>query len=338
MWRLLGIARLLQQMQDPILKASSQIAALLGQSFFMPFALTVLAILARLRILLLQALHDVILIYNLLSHGCNSKMPTLEPESNSSARLNSKKRVISVQGFSVQDKLPFWLVCCSKETRLFLHELGSVELPEFSGWEAFPSLQWFNDIATQGDLFSELWMEKKTQNNTPQKVQNLKIEEKLGLASFTGIISERPPSASNVKEENLATDSVRAVRAENLNYKEINRKKKELLHFLEQTSSREIPASLQVAGKSSPLGTSDQGSKRKVAYISVGSHSAKRLKFKEGEGNTVGNLGAVHNFEPASMAETESDKVVNCAGSEVKQRTDNLFEMLIGERNFDSLF
>ncbi|KAG0590598.1 hypothetical protein KC19_1G113100 [Ceratodon purpureus] len=65
--RLLGAARLLQMMSDPILSASSVMEGLLSQSFFMPFALTVLAMLARFRVLLMQALYEMISAFNLVS-------------------------------------------------------------------------------------------------------------------------------------------------------------------------------------------------------------------------------------------------------------------------------
>lgn len=71
--RLLGAARLLQLMADPILNASLVIEGLLSQSHFMPFALTVLALLARLRVLLIQALYELIAAFNLVS-ACMEKM------------------------------------------------------------------------------------------------------------------------------------------------------------------------------------------------------------------------------------------------------------------------
>ncbi|KAK1318769.1 hypothetical protein QJS10_CPB04g01213 [Acorus calamus] len=65
--RLLGIARLLSQMVEPILKAASNISYLLARSFFMGFSLTVLAILARLRVLVQQILLDVVSVFNTFS-------------------------------------------------------------------------------------------------------------------------------------------------------------------------------------------------------------------------------------------------------------------------------
>lgn len=65
--RLLGVARLLAQMTEPIIEAGLLISTLLGQTFFMPFALTMLALLARLRVLLQQMLHDVVCVFNIFS-------------------------------------------------------------------------------------------------------------------------------------------------------------------------------------------------------------------------------------------------------------------------------
>ena len=65
--RLLGTVRLLQLMSDPILSASSVMEGLLSQAFFMPFALTVLAMLARFRVLLIQALYEMVSAFNLVS-------------------------------------------------------------------------------------------------------------------------------------------------------------------------------------------------------------------------------------------------------------------------------
>lgn len=62
--RLLGVAHLLSQMVEPILRAATEISTLLAQSFFMGFSLTILALLARIRVLLQQMLLDVVFTYN----------------------------------------------------------------------------------------------------------------------------------------------------------------------------------------------------------------------------------------------------------------------------------
>ncbi|KAI5063328.1 hypothetical protein GOP47_0021875 [Adiantum capillus-veneris] len=71
--RLYGVAKLLDQMYDPILNASLQVAGLLGQTFFMPFALTALSMLARLRVFILQCLQDVLTIFNTFSEWASKK-------------------------------------------------------------------------------------------------------------------------------------------------------------------------------------------------------------------------------------------------------------------------
>ncbi|KAH6814940.1 hypothetical protein C2S51_019760 [Perilla frutescens var. frutescens] len=65
--RLLGVTRLLSQMVEPLLKAAIEISTLLARSFFMKFSLAVLAVLARIRVLVQQMLLDAVLLYNTVS-------------------------------------------------------------------------------------------------------------------------------------------------------------------------------------------------------------------------------------------------------------------------------
>ncbi|KAF5727971.1 hypothetical protein HS088_TW21G00111 [Tripterygium wilfordii] len=67
MERLLGAERLLSEMVEPMLRAATEISILLARSFFMGFSLMVLALLARLRVLVQQMLHDVVLVFNTVS-------------------------------------------------------------------------------------------------------------------------------------------------------------------------------------------------------------------------------------------------------------------------------
>ncbi|KAH8494563.1 hypothetical protein H0E87_021097 [Populus deltoides] len=67
MERLLGAARLLSQIVEPMLKAATDISTLLARSFFMGFSLTILALLARLRVLVQQILLDVVSVFNMVS-------------------------------------------------------------------------------------------------------------------------------------------------------------------------------------------------------------------------------------------------------------------------------
>ncbi|KAK9084860.1 hypothetical protein Sjap_025271 [Stephania japonica] len=65
--QLLGVARLLSQMVEPMVKAAMEISCLLAQSFFMGFSVTILALVARLRILVQQMLLDVVSIFNTIT-------------------------------------------------------------------------------------------------------------------------------------------------------------------------------------------------------------------------------------------------------------------------------
>ncbi|KAM3696480.1 hypothetical protein ACB098_06G042100 [Castanea mollissima] len=67
MERLLGAARLLSQMVEPMLKAATEISILLARSFFIGFSLTILALLARLRVLVQQILLDVVSVFKMVS-------------------------------------------------------------------------------------------------------------------------------------------------------------------------------------------------------------------------------------------------------------------------------
>ncbi|ONM56194.1 uncharacterized protein [Zea mays] len=62
--RLLGVARLLSQMSEPVMKAAIQITFLLARSFFVDLCTAVLSLLARVRVLIQQMLLDVVSIYN----------------------------------------------------------------------------------------------------------------------------------------------------------------------------------------------------------------------------------------------------------------------------------
>ncbi|VAH88087.1 unnamed protein product [Triticum turgidum subsp. durum] len=62
--RLLGVARLLSQLAEPVMKGAVQISFLLARSFFVELCTAVLALLARVRVLTQQMLLDVVSVYN----------------------------------------------------------------------------------------------------------------------------------------------------------------------------------------------------------------------------------------------------------------------------------
>ncbi|RWW79333.1 hypothetical protein BHE74_00012385 [Ensete ventricosum] len=66
--RLLGIARLLSEMTEPILRAATQISLLLAKSFFTGFCITILALLARIRVLVQQVILSEVVAF------CSSKL------------------------------------------------------------------------------------------------------------------------------------------------------------------------------------------------------------------------------------------------------------------------
>ncbi|XP_048132565.1 uncharacterized protein LOC115730690 isoform X2 [Rhodamnia argentea] len=62
-----GVARLLSQMVEPMLKAACEISILLARLFFMGFSMTILSLLARLRVLVQQILLDIVSVFNIVS-------------------------------------------------------------------------------------------------------------------------------------------------------------------------------------------------------------------------------------------------------------------------------
>uniref|UniRef100_A0A0A0LBJ0 Nucleolus and neural progenitor protein-like N-terminal domain-containing protein n=1 Tax=Cucumis sativus TaxID=3659 RepID=A0A0A0LBJ0_CUCSA len=67
MERLLGAVRLLSQMVEPIFKAATEISILLARTFFPGFCFVILALLARIRVLVQQILLDVVSVFNTVS-------------------------------------------------------------------------------------------------------------------------------------------------------------------------------------------------------------------------------------------------------------------------------
>ncbi|XP_054819350.1 uncharacterized protein LOC129318539 isoform X2 [Prosopis cineraria] len=65
--RILGAARLLAKMVEPMLKAATMVSILFAQSFFTGFSIIIMVTLARLRVLIQQILLDVVTLFNIVS-------------------------------------------------------------------------------------------------------------------------------------------------------------------------------------------------------------------------------------------------------------------------------
>ncbi|KAF5205717.1 Calcium-dependent protein kinase [Thalictrum thalictroides] len=75
--RLLGVARLLSQMVEPMVKAAIELSAMLARTFFMAFSVVNLALLARLRVLVQQILLDVVLVFNMISSSSQKEQSAI---------------------------------------------------------------------------------------------------------------------------------------------------------------------------------------------------------------------------------------------------------------------
>ncbi|XP_020589653.1 uncharacterized protein LOC110030985 isoform X2 [Phalaenopsis equestris] len=110
--RLLGVARLLSQMVEPILKAAIEISLLLAKTFFMGFSLTILACLGRLRVLVQQILLDVVSVFNMVS--AHSQKHSL--------KLSSEGIEAFVEYYSTSGDI-LTLECTWKDDKYVLHEV-----------------------------------------------------------------------------------------------------------------------------------------------------------------------------------------------------------------------
>ncbi|KAL6289767.1 hypothetical protein ACE6H2_007277 [Prunus campanulata] len=103
MERLLGAVRLLSQMVEPMLKAAVEISTLLAQSFFMGFSLTILALLARLRVLVQQILLDVVSVFNMVSSLSQKKQSVKINQGGLEISLNCSRAHIRVSEIASHD-------------------------------------------------------------------------------------------------------------------------------------------------------------------------------------------------------------------------------------------
>lgn len=112
--RLLGAARLLSQMIEPMLKAATQISTLLAQSFFMGFSLTILALLARIRVLVQQLLLDVVDVFNRVSSLSQKQQ---------SVKLNKTQGSVEVfREYYPKNQSGISLACVWESDKFVLHE------------------------------------------------------------------------------------------------------------------------------------------------------------------------------------------------------------------------
>ncbi|KAG7015502.1 hypothetical protein SDJN02_23138 [Cucurbita argyrosperma subsp. argyrosperma] len=112
MEQLLGAARLLSEMVEPIFKAATEISILLARTFFTGFCFIILALLARIRVLVQQILLDVVSIFNMV------------------ASISKKKHVVTINQEGIQVFREFYptndefvlLECVWKEDKFILQE------------------------------------------------------------------------------------------------------------------------------------------------------------------------------------------------------------------------
>ncbi|BBN06458.1 hypothetical protein MPTK1_3g21330 [Marchantia polymorpha subsp. ruderalis] len=109
---LLSAVRILNQIDEPILAASTPILGLLSQSYFMNLGLTIFAAIARLRILAVQVRFELATVYNLLSVFSNEEQKLY---------LKYQSRLVPVE--ACPRRLPSHLECHWQNGQLSVTEI-----------------------------------------------------------------------------------------------------------------------------------------------------------------------------------------------------------------------
>ncbi|GAA0154958.1 hypothetical protein LIER_12795 [Lithospermum erythrorhizon] len=147
--RLLGVARLLAQMIEPMLRGATEISVLLAQSFFMRFSLTILSLLARLRVLVQQMLLDIVLAFNTVSSMTKKEQ---------AVKLNQQGFEVYREYFPIKEQVITTLECVWQTDKFLLIEKmneaetksqGENSLKDFSA--AAPIIQYESFEVSLGD-------------------------------------------------------------------------------------------------------------------------------------------------------------------------------------------
>ncbi|RHN65841.1 hypothetical protein MtrunA17_Chr3g0084341 [Medicago truncatula] len=112
--RLLGSARLLEEMVEPMLKAATEISVLFARSFFMGLSVTIMALLARLRVLVQQILLDIVDLFNMVSSLSKKKQ---------SIKITHEGIEVFREFYPASDDVEYvTLECVWKSDKFILHE------------------------------------------------------------------------------------------------------------------------------------------------------------------------------------------------------------------------
>ncbi|XP_057851343.2 uncharacterized protein LOC131061591 isoform X1 [Cryptomeria japonica] len=160
---LLGVARLLAQMTEPIIEAGLRISTLLGQSFFMPFALTMLSCLARLRVLVQQILLDVVWVFNMsasMSQAQQSSRLTKEGPAVFRDYFPPNKQLVTLE--CQWDEVKFCLIEKLVESERKVADMQRTPLPEhlmeglkYNSTEGLDEASGANELNQEGRLLGK---------------------------------------------------------------------------------------------------------------------------------------------------------------------------------------
>lgn len=160
--RLLGVARLLSQMVEPVIKGAVQITLLLARSFFIEFCTAVLALLARVRVLIQQMLIDVVSVYNKVTDLTDRKQ---------AVKITIDKVQAFREYYPSSNDPSIFLECVWMNDKFVLHERTTATCPKTQNEDHKPcapdsSIQY----ETLGTVSEE--MENLDGSNSPAKQQH----------------------------------------------------------------------------------------------------------------------------------------------------------------------
>jgi hypothetical protein len=201
---LLSVARLLNHSDGPILAGSAQLAGLLGQSFFMPFALTMFSCLARFRVLLIQILYEVVISYNLLSTVSQRSLKSLVDSADKNASPSLMGQNLPVELECQWDGVKLCMIEIRRPTSLPEKTAAASEVP------AELSNSWFVDDRTGAQYHLKI----PALDAGPSESKNVVESSKLGetaVADLEQVIKPNPGDieATLASNKSLGSDSVR---------------------------------------------------------------------------------------------------------------------------------
>ncbi|XP_058721769.1 uncharacterized protein LOC131593322 [Vicia villosa] len=281
--RLLGSARLLEEMVEPMLKAATEISVLFARSFFMGLSVTIMALLARLRVLVQQILLDVVYLFNMVSSLSKKKQ---------SVKITHNGIEVFREYYPVSnDDDCVTLECVWKSDKYILHERKHKRENESQG---------------NGDSGGNLSVHTSGVNyNTIESILGDDLEPERGEADTAAAAEEDPPHVKDMNTESLTSSmQIEEVKETTVFSSEEGGEKHSTTKAIICESSPE--GDLHALPKSSTSGKLHSGSK-KVAFMSIKNPTLASHSVQSSASMLTSNTKAFH-FMGHESDQTKDDK------------------------------